>query len=143
MRRQQKGRKEAERAGRDKASALKTAPCRCWSAFPFQAALVCPQRAPSKGVRRPIGRKKAERVFSAKSCAEQVLEHTRPLQLRGSWCSGITPAQHARGAGFNPRPVHAHVRLRWSFSLRVCCASCQGRLLRRGRVPNVTFESCI
>ena len=24
-----------------------------------------------------------------------------------------------------------------------CCASCQGRLLRRGRVPNVTFESYI
>ena len=47
---------------------------------------------------------------------------SRPAQLRGSWCSGITPAQHARGAGFNPRPVHAHVRLRlsqfaspWSF----------------------------
>ena len=60
--------------------------------------------------------------FSAESYAQQVFEHSRPAQLRGSWCSGITPAQHARGAGFNPRPVHAHVRLRlsqfaspWSF----------------------------
>ena len=30
-----------------------------------------------------------------------------------------------------------------AHSLWVCCASCQGRLLRRGRVPNVTFESYI
>ena len=59
---------------------------------------------------------------SGQSYAQQVFEHSRPAQLRGSWCSGITPAQHARGAGFNPRPVHAHVRLRlsqfaspWSF----------------------------
>ena len=28
-------------------------------------------------------------------------------------------------------------------SLWVCCASCQDRLVRRGRVPNVTFESYI
>ena len=28
-------------------------------------------------------------------------------------------------------------------SLWVCCASCQNRLVRRGRVPNVTFESYI
>ena len=27
--------------------------------------------------------------------------------IRGSWCSGITPAQHAGGPGFNPRTVHA------------------------------------
>ena len=60
--------------------------------------------------------------FSAESYAQQVFEHSRPAQLRGSWCSGITPAQHATGAGFNPRPVHAPVRLRlsqfaspWSF----------------------------
>ena len=59
------------------------------------------------------------------------------------WFRPALSAQHARGAGFNPQPVHAHVRLRWSFSLWVCCASCQGRLLRRGRVPNVTFESYI
>ena len=98
-------------------------------------------------------------TFSAESYAQQVFEHSRPAQLRGSWCSGITPAQHARGAGFNPRPVHAHVRLRLSqfasacvchslpfpglSSLWVCCASCQDRLVRRGRVPNVTFESYI
>ena len=28
-------------------------------------------------------------------------ETSRAHQLKGSWCSGITPAQHARGAGFN------------------------------------------
>ena len=25
---------------------------------------------------------------------------------RGTWCSGITPAQHAGGPGFNPQRVH-------------------------------------
>ena len=89
-------------------------------------------------------------TFSAESYAQQVFEHSRPAQLRGSWCSGITPAQHARGARFNPRPVHAHVRcvchslpLPGLSSLWVCCASCQDRLVRRGRVPNATFESYI
>ena len=26
--------------------------------------------------------------------------------LKGSWCSGITPAQHAGGPGFKPQRVH-------------------------------------
>ena len=26
----------------------------------------------------------------------------------GTWCSGITPAQHAGGPGFNPQWVHFH-----------------------------------
>ena len=26
-------------------------------------------------------------------------------QSRGTWCSGITPAQHAGGPGFNPQRV--------------------------------------
>jgi hypothetical protein len=25
---------------------------------------------------------------------------------QGTWCSGITPAQHAGGPGFNPQRVH-------------------------------------
>ena len=29
-----------------------------------------------------------------------------PPLPRGSWCSGITPAQHAGGPGFNPQCVH-------------------------------------
>ena len=37
--RQQKGRKMAGRAGRDRASALKTLPCRCFSAFPGRTRL--------------------------------------------------------------------------------------------------------
>ena len=85
--------------------------------FPFP---LCCQRKRGKrsfcGWPLPLDR------FSAESYAQRVFEHSRPAQLRGSWCSGITPAQHARGAGFNPWPVHAHVRLRlsqfaspWSF----------------------------
>ena len=30
-------------------------------------------------------------------------------QAQGSWCSGITPAQHAGGPGFNPQSVHGGV----------------------------------
>ena len=26
--------------------------------------------------------------------------------FKGTWCSGITPAQHAGGPGFNPQCVH-------------------------------------
>ena len=29
-----------------------------------------------------------------------------PHHLKGTWCSGITPAQHAGGPGFNPQRVH-------------------------------------
>ena len=29
-----------------------------------------------------------------------------PGDLKGTWCSGITPAQHAGGPGFNPQRVH-------------------------------------
>ena len=34
---------------------------------------------------------------------------------RGTWCSGITPAQHAGGPGFNPRCVHSacHAAAAW------------------------------
>ena len=28
------------------------------------------------------------------------------MSLKGTWCSGITPAQHAGGPGFNPQRVH-------------------------------------
>ena len=29
-----------------------------------------------------------------------------PGTAKGTWCSGITPAQHAGGPGFNPQRVH-------------------------------------
>ena len=150
----------------------------------FQAALVCPQRAPTKGVRRQQKgkgtkpkecaekEKKEEKrrtggpreSFSAENCALQVFERCfRPpqraptkgvrrqaeragrdrasaLKSAASRCSGVVgvAASHPaceREGGLNPRPVHAHVRLRLGQSadpcssfLWVCCASCQGRL---------------
>ena len=30
------------------------------------------------------------------------------VTAKGTWCSGITPAQHAGGPGFNPQCVHVH-----------------------------------
>ena len=61
-------------------------------------------------------------------CPQRARVRRQPKGLRGSWCSGITPAPHAKKTGFSPRPIHAHVRLRlsqfaypWSFSLWVCC----------------------
>ena len=69
-------------------------------------------------------------TFSAESYAQQVFEHSRPAQLRGSWCSGITPAQLREGLGSIPgRSMCACVchslPLPGLSSLWVCCASCQ------------------
>ena len=83
-------------------------------------------------------------TFSAESYAQQVFEHSRPAQLRGSWCSGITPLSMREGLGSIPGACVCHsLPLPGLSSLWVCCASCQDRLVRRGRVPNVTFESYI
>ena len=34
------------------------------------------------------------------------IREARSCELRGKWCSGITPAQHAGGPGLNPQRVH-------------------------------------
>ena len=36
--------------------------------------------------------------------------------LQGSWCSGITPAQHAGGPGFNPQCVHLLCSVVWALA---------------------------
>ena len=92
----EKGRKKAVRAGRDRASALKTVPCRCLSAVPGRT------RLPPTTSTNKRSAKTGRQSFSAESCGQQVFEHSRPSQLRGSWCSGITPAQHARGRAQSP-----------------------------------------
>ena len=37
---------------------------------------------------------------------ERVYAETTMLTSEGTWCSGITPAQHVGGPGFNPQCVH-------------------------------------
>ena len=69
VRRQQKGRKKAGRAGRDRASALKTAPCRCWSAFPGRTRLP----TASANQRQQIGRKQAERAGRDRASARKAV----------------------------------------------------------------------
>ena len=89
-------------------------------------------------------------TFSAESYAQQVFEHSRFV------CSGAVgvvvshPLSMREGLGSIPglsMPMCACVchslPLPGLSSLWVCCASCQDRLVRRGRVPNVTFESYI
>ena len=58
--------------------------------------------------------------------------------LKGTWCSGITPAQHARGPGFNPErapfePLYLTIRLQPHLAPRclnkqACCwpTRCEG-----------------
>ena len=44
---------------------------------------------------------------------EQLQAHSLniwPDIFKGTWCSGITPAQHAGGPGFNPQRVHGGVQ---------------------------------
>ena len=42
------------------------------------------------------------------------------LLVRGSWCSGITPAQHAGGPGLNPQTVHAEGSFGYDLHLSEC-----------------------
>ena len=81
VRRQQKGRKKAGRAGRDRASALKTVPCRCWSAFPGRTRL--PTASANQRSAPAADRKKKGRTGGP---------------LRGSW-------YHTRSACERGRPA--------------------------------------
>ena len=38
------------------------------------------------------------------------IDHFCRKNFKGTWCSGITPAQHAGGPGFNPQCVHREFR---------------------------------
>ena len=44
--------------------------------------------------------------MAAASKQVRLLEYNDQFVLKGTWCSGITPAQHAGGPGFNPQRVH-------------------------------------
>ena len=50
----------------------------------------------------------------------QISAALSPMSFKGTWCSGITPAQHAGGPGFNPQRVHlarfSHFLVPMSFS---------------------------
>ena len=43
-------------------------------------------------------------------CITKLFPHSDFYHM-GTWCSGITPAQHAGGPGFNPQCVHLRSRL--------------------------------
>ena len=66
VRRQQKGSKKAGRAGRDRASALKTVPCRCLSAFPGRTRL--PTASTNQRSAPAADRKKRGRWTRSCSC---------------------------------------------------------------------------
>ena len=68
-------------------------------------------------------------------------EQARPtLQPTGTWCSGITPAQHAGGPGFNPQCVHlilsgSLLLLIFAFLLTYHLVHVQGDVLRKSGLP--------
>ena len=69
VRRQQKGSKKAGRAGRDRASALKTVPCRCLSAFPGRARLPTAKRGHSNATLGTRPRRSRLPAHSFGSCS--------------------------------------------------------------------------
>ena len=44
-------------------------------------------------------------------CTLSLVFATFHSDITGTWCSGITPAQHAGGPGFNPQRVHFHCEM--------------------------------
>ena len=86
-------------------------------------------------------------TFSAESYAQQVFEHSRPAQRAvGVVVSHRLSMREGLGSipGLSMCACVCHsLPLPSLSSLWVCCASCQDRLVRRGRVPNVTFKSYI
>ena len=131
-----------------------------------------PQRAPAKGVRlvflsaagallwflsfssllpaRSAGLAAPSRPSALKAMRSRYLS---TLGLLSSGAVGVVvshplsmrcaPASAAKGLGSIPGLSTHSLPLPGLSSLWVCCASCQDRLVRRGRVPNVTFESYI
>ena len=69
VRRQQKGSNKAGRAGRDRASALKTVPCRCLSAFPGRARLPTAKRGHSNATLGTRPRRSRLPAHSFGSCS--------------------------------------------------------------------------
>ena len=61
----------------------------------------------------------------------------------GSWCSGITPAQHAGGPGLNPQRVH----LAWArYGIRLLRAHLTWLRVAMGRLlfePVANVNQCV
>ena len=62
-----------------------------------------------------------------------------PQLARGSWCSGITPAQHAGGPGFNPQSYCCP--LWWpSLALFCFCLLKDNKILDLGAAADTTMS---
>ena len=59
---------------------------------------------------------------------------------QGTWCSGITPAQHAGGPGFNPQCVHFHMPFCWSPG-RLALGSAEAHPHRRAWPPRPAVKA--
>jgi hypothetical protein len=58
----------------------------------------------------------------------------------GTWCSGITPAQHAGGPGFNPQCVHLHVECMPALATH---AAGRGEILHPSAYPPIRPALCL
>ena len=161
MRREQIGRKKAERAGRDRASALKAVPSRQLSALGLLSS-----GAVGVVVSHPLGMREGPGSIPGLSmpmCA--CVCHRLPIpglsasgfavRLAKGGCSAaagcrtsllnpIWKVESYRSAGRNQQEQLRVQRAGRPHSLRRSerePKECAGSLLRRGRVPNVTFES--
>jgi hypothetical protein len=65
--------------------------------------LFCQRHSDRTRTKRP--RKRLDKDRGARS-NENEKQRKAACPGKGTWCSGITPAQHAGGPGFNPQCVH-------------------------------------
>ena len=70
-----------------------------------RAAQSKPARAQMFTSARVRASRPAAHAANKTKCQQCIIDATTVLPTTGTWCSGITPAQHAGGPGFNPQCV--------------------------------------
>ena len=97
-------------------------------------------------IARPRGRRGACPAMLGRSHGSEASMRATVLQRRGhrrqqgTWCSGITPAQHAGGPGFNPQCVHFHMPFCWSPG-RLALGSAEAHPHRRAWPPRPAVKA--
>ena len=85
-------------------------------------------RRRSREARKPSQRCDGERGSTGIQRKSDANGLAHELKYVGTWCSGITSAQHAGGPGFNPQCVHWSIAMALTSCHRCCFIyDCQRR----------------
>ena len=118
----------SQRAGALPETALLTCMHRCDVASSGRGVHEVPAaRRRSREARKPSQRCDGERGSTGIQRKSDANGLAHELKYVGTWCSGITPAQHAGGPGFNPQCVH--LQMTWRVSVANCGGSTSSRAL--------------